>query len=112
MVATKLENAENAYPLNLRVATKYPNIARKFFLQKGIACEVIKLYGSVELAPIVGLASHIVDVVTTGNTLKANGLKEIEFIAESTARLIVNKVSYKTKFKQIKKLIDNLREVL
>lgn len=112
MVATRIRIADKPYPLNLRIATKYPNIARKHFLKKGISCEVIKLYGSVELAPIVGLSSHIVDIVTTGKTLQANGLKEIEFISESTARLIVNKSSYKMKFKEIKHIINDLREVL
>ena len=79
----------------IRVATKYPNLARAFFLKKGKACSVIKLYGSVELAPLVNLADAIVDLVSTGETLRANGLTILEEILKSTALLVVNRVSLK-----------------
>jgi ATP phosphoribosyltransferase len=81
----------------LRVATKYPEITRRHFGQRGIQIEIIKLYGSMELAPLVGLADCIVDLVDTGKTLKANGLQELEQICNVSARLIVNKASLKTK---------------
>jgi ATP phosphoribosyltransferase len=81
----------------LRVATKYPELTRRHFAEKGQQVEIIKLYGSMELAPLVGLADCIVDLVDTGNTLKANGLKEVETIAEVSARLVVNKAAMKMK---------------
>jgi len=112
MVATTAELADKPYPYNLKVGTKYPNIAKKYFLEKGISCEIIKLYGSVELAPIAGLATHIVDIVTTGLTLKENNLKEIEFVQASTARLIVNKASFKMHHEKILQLIAKMREIL
>src|SRR5579885_618447 len=79
----------------IRVATKYPNITERYFNQKGIPVEIIKLYGSIELAPLVGLADRIVDLVSSGQTLKAHDLVEVEVIAHSTARLIVNRASLK-----------------
>lgn len=93
----------------IRVATKYPKITERFFNQRGVPVEIIKLYGSIELAPIVGLADRIVDLVETGNTLKAHGLVEIECIARSTARLIVNRASLKLKHQAIAELLKNLR---
>ncbi len=81
----------------LRVATKYAAVTRKHFAQKGLQTEIIKLYGSMELAPLVGLADCIVDLVDTGNTLRANGLLEVEQICAITARVIVNKATMKTK---------------
>jgi len=84
----------------VKVATKYTELTRKFFFSKGISCEVVKLYGSIELAPLVGLADCIVDLVSTGSTLKANGLKEIEVILESSAQLIWNRSSFYTKRKE------------
>jgi ATP phosphoribosyltransferase len=92
----------------VRVATKYPNITERYFNQKGIPVEIIKLYGSIELAPLVGLADRIVDLVSTGRTLKAHHLIEIEVIAESTARLVVNRASLKMKFGSITNLIARL----
>lgn len=92
----------------LRVATKYPNVAERYYNQKGIPVEIIKLYGSVELAPVVGLADRIVDLVSTGRTLKAHGLEEIDVIAESTARLIVNRASLKMKHAEIADLMARL----
>src|SRR6476659_1478441 len=95
----------------IRVATKYPKITERYFNQRGVPVEIIKLYGSIELAPIVGLADRIVDLVETGNTLKAHGLIEIECIARSTARLIVNRASLKLKHQAIAELLKNLRLV-
>jgi len=94
----------------IRVATKYPNITERFFNQKGIPVEIIKLYGSIELAPLVGLADRIVDLVSSGQTLKAHHLIEIEVIAESTARLIVNRASLKMKHERIIDLMNRLKE--
>lgn len=93
----------------LRVATKYPNITERFFNQKGIPVEIIKLYGSIELAPVVGLAERIVDLVSSGKTLKAHHLVEVETIAKSSARLIVNRASLKMKHGRITDLISKLK---
>jgi len=92
-----------------RVATKFINVARKFFESRGEQVEVIKLYGSMELGPIVGLADLIVDVVDTGNTLKANGLEPIDHIADISSRLIVNKAAMKMKHERVQSLIDKVR---
>ncbi len=88
-----------------RVATKYPEITRRHFAAKGEQLELIKLYGSMELAPLVGLADLIVDLVDTGKTLKANGLVELETIAEISARLVVNKAAMKMKHAAVQDLI-------
>jgi ATP phosphoribosyltransferase len=93
----------------IRVATKYPNITERYFNAKGIPVEIIKLYGSIELAPLVGLADRIVDLVSSGRTLKAHKLVEVEVIAESTARLIVNRASLKMKYSRITDLITQLK---
>jgi ATP phosphoribosyltransferase len=93
-----------------RVATKYPELTRRHFAEKGQQVEIIKLYGSMELAPLVGLADCIVDLVDTGNTLKANGLKEIETIAEISARLVVNKAAMKMKHALIRPWLDRFRQ--
>lgn len=90
----------------LRVATKYVNCAREHFANKGVHIDTIHLYGSMELAPLVGLADAIVDLVSTGNTLRANNLVEVEAITDISARLIVNQASYKRKRSTIKKLLD------
>ena len=90
----------------LRVATKYVQIAREHFAGKGMHVDLIKLYGSMELAPLVGLADAIVDLVSTGNTLKANGLRAVEEIAPVSARLIVNQASLKLKRAAVQPLID------
>jgi len=95
-----------------RIATKFVNVAKKFFELKGEQVEVIKLYGSMELGPIVGLADLIVDVVDTGNTLKANGLEPIDHIADISSRLIVNKAAMKMKHKRIQLLIDKIGEAV
>jgi len=92
----------------LRIATKYVNSTRRYFAERRQQVEIIKLYGSMELAPLVGLADYIVDVVDTGNTLKANGLAPLEHIADISSRLIVNKASMKMKHSTLKPLIDQL----
>ena len=92
----------------LRVATKYPRVAERYFNQKGIPVEIIKLYGSIELAPVVGLADRIVDLVSSGRTLKAHDLVETDVIAQSTARLIVNRASLKMKHQEITELMARL----
>jgi ATP phosphoribosyltransferase len=97
------------YPVKLRVATKYPNMTERYFTQKGIPIEIIKLYGSVELAPLVGLADRIVDLVSTGKTLRAHNLVVTDVIAEFTARLIVNRASLKLKYRRMNGLIEALR---
>ncbi len=97
---------------NIRVATKYPNVTERYFAAKGIQVELIKLYGSIELAPLVGLSERIVDLVSTGGTLKANDMVEVETIAEVTTRLIVNRASLKTKHERISKIIDGLEKVI
>lgn len=93
----------------IRVATKYPKITERFFNQRGIPVEIIKLYGSIELAPVVGLADRIVDLVETGSTLKAHDLVEVEVIAQSTARFIVNRASLRLKHESLMELIRRLR---
>nr|MDP2192673.1 ATP phosphoribosyltransferase [Rhodoferax sp.] len=90
----------------LTVATKYVAIAREFFAAKGVHVDLIKLYGSMELAPLVGLADAIVDLVSTGNTLKANHLVEVEHIMDISARLVVNQAALKLKQAPIRKIID------
>jgi ATP phosphoribosyltransferase len=90
----------------LRVATKYTGIAREFFATKGVHVDMIKLYGSMELAPLTGLADAIVDLVSTGNTLKANHLVEVERIMDISSRLVVNQAALKLKQKPIRHLIE------
>ena len=94
----------------LRVATKYPNITERFFNQQGLPVELIKLYGSIELAPLVGLADRIVDLVETGKTLKANNLVEEEIIAWSSARLIVNRASLKMKHAMVTEVLTRIKK--
>ncbi len=107
-----MELTRKKRPSKLRVATKYPHISEKFFSQKGIPVELIKLGGSIELAPMLGLADQIIDLVSTGATLKAHHLKIAEAIAVSTARLIVNRASFKLKHQRVYALIDQIRSVL
>ncbi len=96
----------------MRVATKYLQSTRRYFASKGQQVELIKLYGSMELAPLVGLSDYIVDLVDTGNTLRANGLVEIEHIADISSRLIVNKAAMKIKSATLKPLIEQFRLVV
>jgi ATP phosphoribosyltransferase len=90
----------------LKVATKYPRIAREHFARKGVHVDIIKLYGSMELAPLVGLADAIVDLVSTGNTLKANHLSAVESILEISSRLVVNQAALKLKYDTIQPVLD------
>ena len=90
----------------LRVATKYVSSAREFFATKGVHVDLIKLYGSMELAPLTGLADAIVDLVSTGNTLKANHLVEVEHIMQISSRLVVNQAAMKLKQEPIRRIID------
>jgi ATP phosphoribosyltransferase len=95
-----------------KIATKYPNIAAAYFREQGEQVEIIKLNGSIELAPLIGLADRIVDIVSTGRTLKENGLVEYETITNVTSRLIVNPVSYRIKDERISELIKRLNDVI
>ena len=108
--------AKNDTPLNelsmLRVATKYPRIAAQHFGARGVAVDIIKLSGSVELAPVLGLADCIVDLVETGKTLQENGLSIVEVITESTARLVVNRASYQLNAGAVGRLIKSLDDTL
>ncbi len=96
----------------LRVATKYVNTTRRYFAAQGIQVEIIKLYGSMELAPLVGLADRIVDLVDTGSTLQANGLTPLETIAEVSSRLIVNRASMKMKHDAVKKFLGLMEQAV
>jgi len=97
---------------HMRVATKYPRVAESFFHSVGIQMEIIKLNGSIELAPMVGLAEIIVDIVETGRTLKENNLVEIAQIHPATARFIANRVSFKMKFDRINKMVEGLKALV
>jgi len=110
MVAAKV----NAAPVSgrLRVATKFVNVAQRYFASQGVQAEIIKLYGAMELAPLVGLADRIVDVVDTGNTLRANGLEPTELIATISSRLIVNRASMKTRHADIQPIVDSIAEAV
>ncbi|MGD8617400.1 MAG: ATP phosphoribosyltransferase, partial [Gammaproteobacteria bacterium] len=110
MVAGRESYPEQGQPL--RIATKYVNSTRRYFAEKGQQVEVIKLYGSMELAPLVGLADLIVDVVDTGNTLEANGLRPLETIADISSRLVVNKASMKRKHARVQAFIDQIADAV
>ncbi len=103
---------KKGYPRHLKIATKFPRAAEKYYLEKGVEVEVIKLHGSVELAPLLGLSDKIVDIVSTGNTLRQNNLIELETISEITARLIANRVSFRLKGESINKLVEILEKNL
>ena len=114
-VATTSEEASDEDPRSwshIRVATKYPEITRRHFAARGVQAECIKLNGAVELAPKLGLCRHIVDLVQTGATLKANGLVEIEHIADVTSRLIVNRPALKTRPEEVGRWIERFRETV
>lgn len=111
----ELENAEKkdiSRESHVQIATKYPNITRRHFASKGIQAECIKLSGAMELAPKLGLAPRIVDLVSSGKTLVANGLKEVEVITKISSRLIVNRAAFKTRNAEISELINKFREVI
>ncbi len=96
----------------IRVATKFVNIARRHFARQGLHADVIKLYGAMELAPIMNLADLIVDIVDTGNTLRANGMEPLDEIAAISSRLVVNKAAMRSRYTTIQRLIDDLAAVL
>ena len=97
---------------NIRVATKYPNISKKYFANKGIQVEAIKLNGSMELAPSLNMCRRIVDLVSTGATLKANGLKEIDEIMKIQSKLIINRSAFKTNNKKIQSIMDEFKSLI
>lgn len=99
-------------PGRITVATKFVNVAKQYYASQARQVDIIKLYGAMELAPIIGLADEIVDIVDTGNTLKANGLEARQVIADISSRLIVNKASMKMKHQRIQQLIDGLRQAV
>ena len=108
---TAMQKGVNLPPTGrLRVATKYVNVARQYFASQGRQIDPIKLYGGMELAPVVGLSDVIVDVVDTGNTLDANGLEAKDLIAYSSARLIVSRVAMKTRHQHVAPIINRLNE--
>ncbi|MCY4044478.1 MAG: ATP phosphoribosyltransferase [Cellvibrionales bacterium] len=96
----------------IRVATKFTEIAEQYYAEKGVQAEIIKLYGAMELAPVMGLADEIIDIVDTGNTLKANGLEPWDSIADISSRLIANKASMKMKHEMIKSIVEKIRPVV
>ena len=97
---------------NIRVATKYPNITKNFFAKKGVQVDTIKLNGSMELAPSLSMCRRIVDLVSTGKTLKENGLKEVEKIIEVQSKLIINRSAFKTNTKKIEKIINEIKNFI
>ena len=99
---------QQATRATLRVATKYPSVARAYYDAKGQTIEIIELHGSIELGPVIGLSDVILDIVESGSTLKANGLSVLEEVAECSARLVVNRVSMKTKRERIRQIIDGM----
>ena len=107
-----IEPYKNGNLVKIRVATKYPRITEKFFGSQGVHADIIKLYGSIELAPLVGLSHVIVDLISTGRTLKENNLEVIETVTDSTARLIANRASLKLKYDRIHDIVDKLRKVI
>lgn len=114
-VAEPAELAETDDPRgwsHVRVATKYPGVTRRHFEARGVQAECVKLNGAMELAPKLGLASRIVDLVSSGRTLADNGLVEVETIAEVTARLIVNRAAFKTRSAEIAPLVDRFRRAV
>ena len=96
----------------IKVATKFVNIAKRYFASQGQQIDVIKLYGAMELAPIMGLADRIVDIVDTGNTLIANGLEPMDFIANVSSRLVVGQAPMKLKYRQIQPILDMLSQAI
>jgi len=110
----KVLDGKDTYPWKqgIRIATKFPAIAREYLKKKGLQAEIIKLHGNVELAPLVGLAEAIVDLVSTGKTLEQNDLVPVEEIGQATARLIVNRASYRLKAAEINELVTSIKKNL
>ncbi len=109
---TGATNARNSFSgrASVTVATKYPNVAAAYLERAGLQAEIVKLYGSIELAPLVGLADCIIDLMSTGRTLADNGLKVIEEVGEVSCRLIANRLSYKLKSSRINELVERLND--
>ncbi len=95
----------------MKIATKYPNVAKKYFEKIGLQCSILKLYGSIELAPVLNLSDFIVDIVESGKTLKENGLKEYDKISSVSSLLISNKASYKLKRKEIDLFLKRIEKI-
>lgn len=112
MVLAGKPDADRVQHRRLRVATKYPLVTANFFARRGQQVDIIKLYGSMELAPLVDMADLIVDITETGSTLRANGLVVLEHIADISSRLIVNKAAMKMKHETIHALIDSIKRAL
>ena len=115
IVAEPIEMAPDDNPQrwsHIRIATKYPEITRRYFASRGVQAECIKLNGAMEIAPSMGLCSRIVDLVSTGSTLRANGLVEVEEIAQITSRLAVNRAALKTRPNEINYWVQNFREAI
>lgn len=102
------EAGPNAGSTRLKVASKYVNVAKRYYAEQGVQADIIKLYGGMELAPIMGLADEIVDIVDTGNTLRANGLAPVDKIADISSRLVANKASMKVKHSELIPLVDGI----
>jgi len=111
-VGMKNEDKLDLNKPSIKVATKMENIARKYFSSKAMAAEIIKLYGSIELAPLVGMCNAIVDIVETGTTMKQNGLKVVETIMDSSAHLIANKNSFISKKSEILNLYEKISKIV
>jgi len=109
-IAGYAEQHQSATRATFRVATKYPNVARSYYDAKGQTIEIIELHGSVELGPVISLSDVILDIVESGSTLVANGLTVLETVCECSARLVVNRVSMKTKRDRIREIIDGLAD--
>ena len=103
-------DSKSKYFNNMKVATKYPNVTKKYFEKIGIQCSILKLYGSIELAPVLGLSDFIVDILQTGKTLRENGLKVHDTVAEISSLLIANKISYKLKRNKIGLILDKIKK--
>lgn len=97
---------------HIKIGTKYPNVCREYFQKRGMDVEIIKIDGSVELAPILGLCDGIVDIMETGSTLRENGLVVFDTVCDLSARLIVNKASFKLKQAEISQLLEDLKKVM
>ena len=111
-IAGYAEQQQSATRATFRVATKYPNVARSYYDAKGQTIEIIELHGSVELGPVIGLSDVILDIVESGSTLKANGLTVLETVCECSARLVVNRVSMKTKQTRIQEIISGMSTLI
>lgn len=107
-IAGYAEQQHSATRATFRVATKYPNVARSYYDAKGQTIEIIELHGSVELGPVIGLSDVILDIVESGSTLHANGLTVLETVCDCSARLVVNRVSMKTKRDRIREIVDGM----